>query len=266
LLGPAGEKAEMAYVNYEKEGRLAFIMLDRSDMNPINFEIVGELHDIWENYRDDDSLWVAILGSTGKNFSVGFDIEAIKQLLDDDAYSWKISSIFGEKHCGPDGRSITKPIIGIFNGSVNGGGIWLFLQCDIRITTKETYFGLGEGRLNFPVEFAGLLRRYMPMALIKEMLFTGKRFSADRFYELGIINRLVERKQLMDVAVKMAEVICESGPASIRVMKELVEYGYEMDCQSLMSFSEKKIVPVVKSEDTKEAVNCFLEKRRYSFK
>jgi enoyl-CoA hydratase/carnithine racemase len=256
----------MGYVSYEKKGRIAFIMLDRSEMNPINFEIVAEFNDIWMDFKNDDELWVAVLGSTQQNFSAGFDIGAIKKLLEEDKYSWSISSIFGEKHVGPDERSLSKPIIGAFNGIVNGGGIWLFLQSDIRIATQETYFGLGEGGLNFPVEFTALLPRYMPRVIISEMLFTGKSMSAQRFYELGIINKIVDREQLMAEAVTTAELICKSGPNAVRVMKELLEYGYEMDYRDLMTVSAKMITPVVKSKETKEAVTSFIEKRKYTFK
>jgi len=256
----------MAFVNYEKKGQIAFIMLSRSEMNPINFEMVSELNDIWEDFKHDDDICVSILGSEGKNFSVGFDIKEIRTMLEEGEYSWKVSCIFGEKHMGPDRRSVTKPIVGAFDGIVNGGGVWLFLQSDIRIATSQTFFGLGEGRLNFPVEFTGLLHRYIPSAIINEMLFTGKSINAIRFYELGIINRIVEQNQLMEEAVRMAELICESGPASIRVMKELVQNGYEMNYQDLLSLSDKLVTPVVNSEDTREAVNCFLGKRKFSFK
>lgn len=256
----------MAYVNYDKKGKIAYIMLNRSEYNPINFEMVAELDDIWREFQNDDELWVAIVGSAQKNFSAGFDIKAFKKILDEGDFSWKNSAMFGEKRLGPDGHSVTKPIVGAFNGIVNAASMWLTFQSDIRIATPQTVFGFGEGRLNVPVEFAGLLTRYMPRAILNEMLFTGKTVGAQRFYELGIINKIVEQEHLMQEALRIAEDICELGPASVRVMKQLVHFGYEMDHQGLMALSASMIVPVVNSEDTREGMNCFFEKRKPEWK
>lgn len=247
----------MSYIDYEKNGKIAYIMINRSEMNPVNYEMVDDLHSIWKDFQADDGLWVAILGSKKKNFSVGFDINEIKKILDEGKYSWAMSSMFGKKRLGPDEHSVTKPIIGIFDGHVNGVGFWLFLQSDIRIATQDTSFGLAEGRLNFPIEFSGLLSRYLPRAIINELIFTAKTIRSQRFFELGIINKIVDQENLMREAVSMAEVICESGPEAIRVMKQLVDVGYDMDYRGLMMLSANMIVDIVNTENTKEAVRSF---------
>jgi enoyl-CoA hydratase/carnithine racemase len=256
----------MGYVNYDKKGKIAFILLNRPKMNLINFEMVLELDNIWKDFEDDTNLWIAVLGSTGDNFTAGFDINEIRRMLTESDYLWKKSSMFGEKCAGPDGHSVMKPVIAILSGVVNGLGMWLTLQSDIRIATPEASFGLSEGKLNFPVEFTALLTRYMPRAVINELLFMGKNFSAQRFYDLGIINKIVEREQLMEEAVRTAETICEMGPISIRVMKQLLNHSYDMDFRSLMALTASMIVPVVNSKDTKEALTCFIEKRKPQWK
>lgn len=248
----------MSYINYEKDGKIAYIMLNRSEMNPVNYEMVDDLDSIWRSFQDDNGLWVAILGSKQKNFSVGFDINVIKKILDEGKYSWSMSSMFGKKRIGPDEHSVTKPIIGIFDGHVNGVGFWLFLQTDIRIATQGTSFGLAEGRLNFPIEFSGLLSRYLPRAIINELIFTGKIIQSQRFFDLGIINKIVDQERLMSEAVSMAKSISKSGPEAVKVMKQLVDFGYDMDYRGLMTLSENMIVPIVNTVETKEAVECFL--------
>jgi len=251
----------MQKIRYEKKGRISYVMLDISDMNPISFEVVSELHNVWEDFREDDESWVAILGSRRKNFAAGFDIKDIKKIFEQGSFSWNKSSMFGDKRLGPDGHGVTKPIIGAINGIANGAGLWLTLQTDIRIATPQTRFGLGEAMLNFPVEFAGLLTRYMPRAIINELLFTGRNIDAQRFFDLGIINQIADPEDLMKEAIKTAEGICKRGPMSVRVMKELVNHGYEMEYDRLMALTAAKVVPVVNSEDTREAIDCFLEKR-----
>jgi len=253
-------------IRYRREGRIAYIMLDISDMNPINFDAVSELHDVWDDFRRNDDAWVAILGSETANFSVGFDIRDIKKMLDAGGFSWENSCMFGNKRLGPDQHGVTKPIVAAVNGIVNGAGLWLVLQADIRIATHNTLFGLGEAKLNFPVEFSGLLTRYMPRAIVNEMLFTSRPLSAQRFYELGILNRITDKVNLMAEATGMAESICDSGPMSIETMKELVQMGYETDYQELMAVTAEKVVQVVNSQDTREAIDCFLTKRRPGWK
>jgi len=131
----------MGYVNYDKKGKIASILLNRPKMNLISFEMVVELDNIWKDFQDDTNLWVAIIGSTGDNFTAGVDIKEILKMLGEGNYLWKKSSMFGEKCAGPDGHSITKPVIAILSGVVNGLGMWLTLQSDIRIATPDTSFG-----------------------------------------------------------------------------------------------------------------------------
>ncbi len=256
----------MADVVYEKKGKIAHILLDRSNYNPINFEMAAELNEIWRDFHEDDGLWVAVIGSARKNFSAGFDIKAFKALLDKGDFSWQHSALFGDKRIGPDGYATAKPIVGAFNGVTNGASVWLVLQSDIRIATPDTVFGFGEGLINVPVEFAGFLPRYMPQSLINEMLFTGKMIKAQRFLDLGVINKIVAAEQLMKEAQETAEKICKLGPQSVRVMKKLVHQGFHSDAETLASASGSLIVPVVNSEDTKEGMTAFIEKRKPEWK
>jgi len=252
----------MKYAKYEKKDKIAYIMLDRSEYNPINFEVVAELDAVWEDFENDNELWVAILGSSQNNFSTGFDIKSFRKLLEEEGFAWKNSALFGDKRLGPDGHSVTKPIIGAFDGIVNAASMWLFFQSDIRIATPKTIFGLPEGKLNILVEFAGLMNRYAPRAIINEMLFTGNNINAQRFYELGILNRIVDKPLLIPEATKIAKNICKLGPASVRAMKQLVRWGYEMEHQEVIALSASMIVPIVNAQETKEGMDAFLEKRK----
>jgi len=250
----------MKYVKYEKKEKIAYIMLDRSEYNPINFEMVAELDAVWEDFDNDNEVWVAVLGSSQNNFSTGFDIKAFKKLIDDEGFSWKNSALFGDKRIGPDGHSVIKPIIGAFDGIVNAASMWLFFQSDIRIATARALFGLPEGKFNILVEFAGLMTQYMPKAIVNEMLFTGKNVHAQLFKELGLLNTIVEPAQLIPEATKIAESICKLGPASVRAMKKMVQCGYNMKYEELMELSASMAVSTVNSEETKKRMDAFLKK------
>ncbi|MEW6264083.1 MAG: enoyl-CoA hydratase-related protein [Thermodesulfobacteriota bacterium] len=252
----------MGLVRYEKKGGVAYILLDRSEANPINREMTVELGEIWEDFQGDPDLLVGILGTTRKNFCVGFDIKEMAGLMMQGVkYSWTDSAIFGRRPMSPDVRGVTKPVIGAFDGNVNGAGFWLFLQSDIRIATPETRFGLGEARINFPIEFVALLPRYLPRAIIGEMIYTGLPLPAQRLYDLGVVNRLTAREKLLDEAAGLAEIVRLSGPLAVEAMKRLLDWSHDAGRHSLMAFTGRLIEPVVNAEDTSEALAAFVEKR-----
>lgn len=253
----------MSKILYEKKNKIAYITLNRPEkMNAVDREMNQELDRIWKDFKKDASVWVAILSGSGGNFCGGFDIVAIQEELRVENYRWEKSSMFGEIRCSPNENDVYKPIITVLDGAVNGVGTWLALGGDIRISTEEALIGLGEARFNFPVEFSALLTRHLPLAIVNEMLFTARPIPARRLYDLGVINKLVSRDQLMPEADTLAAGICRCGPISIKVMKELIHKGLDMDYHSALSLSASMIVPVVNTEDTKEAVSAFLEKRK----
>lgn len=134
----------------------------------------------------------------------------------------------------------------------------------MRIATERSEFGLGEARFNFPVEFAALISRYIPRAIAAEMLFSLKRFKAQRLFELGIVNEIVSEDQLMITAKKVAEELIQQGPLSLRVMKELL--NFDPNYQERLRLSAERVVPIVNSDDTQEAVRAFVEKRKPEWK
>lgn len=253
----------MAKVEYEKRGEIAFITINRPKaMNALDFEMVGLMHKIWDDFNEDRDLRVAVLTGVGDHFCAGFDIMSMLERRSGDKFDWTQSAIHGDVNCNPIHHGVRKPVVAAVNGNVNGTGLWLMLSADIRIATPETSFGLGEVRLNFPVEFTALLPRFIPFALASEMLITGRNIKAQRFYDLGIINVLVEKDELMDEAKKAAKRICAGGPLAIEAMKQLIHKGYDLDYEAIMKISDEIVSPVVNSQDTKEAMEAFGEKRK----
>ncbi|MBU4564036.1 MAG: enoyl-CoA hydratase/isomerase family protein [Desulfarculus sp.] len=253
----------MSKVLYDKDGPIARITLNRPEaMNAIDFEMIQLLHDIWEDFKGDDELRVALLKSSSENFCVGFDIASIAAKLGQDKYSWDKSSMFGEVNINPIEHGVQKPIISAIAGNVNGAGLWLVLASDIRLATPKSAFGLGEVRINFPVEFTGLLSRYMPTSLASEMLYTARPVGAKRLYDLGILNAVVEAEGLQQAAEAYAKDICAGGPLAVRAMKALLQKGPDLDYQATLKLSDSLITPVVNSLDTMEGIQAFAQKRR----
>jgi enoyl-CoA hydratase/carnithine racemase len=183
---------EYEKTKYETKGNVAYITLNRPEKkNAIDWEANRELASGWKAFRDDEDLYVAILSGDGNTFCSGFDIGAMAPIIHKGEFKLlRDSAIFGygEEHMMiPSRHRITKPIVASMDGHVTGAGLILALDCDIRIATNETRFSLLEGRINFPVEFSALLPRYIPIGIANEMLLAGGTISADRAYEVGMV-------------------------------------------------------------------------------
>jgi len=253
----------MSEVIYAKKDRIAFITLNRPDnLNAINRSLANALIEIWHDFRDDKNLWVAVLSGEGKSFCAGADVKEMER----GRWEFHQSLLFGDHPIGPSNYRLWKPIIAATQGHVNGAGLWLALECDLRISTENALFGTRETRANVPALVAPFLSKHLPESVVAEMLYTAKPISAKRAYALGLINKIVTEGELLSEATSMAEAICECGPLSVWASKELAIRTRDMDYQSSLSLVEHIATPVWNSEDSVEAKQAFIEKRKPKWK
>ena len=257
-----GSKA-LPKVSYGKKGNIAYVRLNRPEkFNAIDREMNRLLHDIWVDIKQDDDVYVAIVSGEGSQFCAGFDLEVFREEVSEEDYEWRKSAMFGSLKSTPNEHEVYKPVITAVQGHVNGMGTWLMLQGDIRIAAEDTSVGLGEARLNFPVEFSGLLTRLLPLNIAAELLYTARPISAGRLHEIGVINKVVRSGELMDAAESVAADICRCGQASIRAMKELVCKGQYLSYAAVLSLTRDLAVPIVNSDETSAAIDRFLDRRK----
>ena len=253
----------MSQVLYTKEGNIAYIKLNKPEnLNAINRTMTRELAKIWVDFRDDSNLWVAIISGEGESFCVGADIKEMER----GKWQFSQSLLFGDDRIGPSNYRIWKPLIAAVHGHVLGGGLVLALECDIRITSDNALFGIPEGRVNLPFLFAAFISDYLPRAIAAELMFTGKPIDAQRAYQLELVNRVVPYDDLMSTAINMAEEICMNGPLSNWAAKELFCRCRDMDYHSALSLVEHIAPPVWNAEDSIEAKQAFIEKRKPKWK
>lgn len=253
----------MPEVLYEKKGHLAFIRLNRPEsLNAINRSLADELIKAWVDFRENKNLWVAVLSGEGKSFCAGADVKEMER----GKWEFRQSLLFGDKPIGPSNYKVWKPIISATQGHVNGAGLWLALQTDIRISADNALFGTREAIANVPALVAPFLCDYLPRGIAAEILFSAKPISAQRAYQVGLVNKIVSEGQLMTEATEMAEEICDCGPLSVWASKELFLRTRDMDYQSALSLVEKIATPVWNSEDSIEAKKAFIEKRKPQWK
>ena len=258
--------SEKEVVLYEKKEKLAYITLNRPEkLNAINREMVEKLREIWLDFRNDENLYAAVLSGSGASFCAGADVKDLGA-VERGKYKMSRSITFGEKVIGPNAYSVRKPIVGALKGKVLGAGLWLALECDIRVASDDVVLGLPEPIIGIPTIFAAFLNRHMPQAIANELLLTGGNISAQRAYEVGIVNRVVPGDQLLYEATTIAAALSNNAPLALRAMKQLVHQCWGMDFSSAVAFTETVVVPVNNSEDAEEGKKAFIEKRRPRWK
>ena len=248
-----GEKARV--VNYQKNDRVAFITLNRPDkMNALNVEAVKELRDAWLDFESDPDMRVAILTGSGRAFCTGMDLEESKQGTRADIES-----------CIPNfGVEVTKPIVGAINGWTIGAGMGLAVACDIRVMGENAKFIFPEPKIGFAAggdEFLSC----MPYAIAMELFLTGEPLDAKRAYDVGIVNRVVPSGELMNEAMKFANIIRENAPLTMKMLKMVAVTQTQSIRTAWLLMRSRYIRPQAESEDFKEGLRAFAEKRKPVF-
>ncbi|MFC1886975.1 enoyl-CoA hydratase/isomerase family protein [Thermodesulfobacteriota bacterium] len=253
----------MAVVEYEKEGRIAIMTLNRPDqLNSLSVDLREELNAAMADFRDNNDLWVAIMTGAGdRAFSAGADIKGFKPATEEETK---------EKQTAPSVSAdrIWKPFIAAIHGYCLGGGLELAMRCDIRIAADNAQLGQPEVNIGFMPGGGGTQRlpRFVPRALAAEILLVGNRIDAQEAYRIGLVNRVVPKDQLMKTAKEMAQTICERGPIGVRATKEAMIRGYDMVLEDGLALEKQLATQVRTSEDFMEGARAFKERRPPQYK
>lgn len=258
----------MAYENVKVDVRdgLLVVIIDRPKvLNALNAATVEEIYHVFAAARDDQAVKAVIVTGAGdKAFVAGADINELAQK----------SPITG-KDTSERGQFIfsfierfPKPVIAAINGFALGGGCELALACHIRIASEKAQIGLPEVTLGIIPGYGGTQRmaRLLGKGKALELICTGDRISAAEAEKIGLVNRVVPADQLMNTAEEMARKIMSRGPLAIRASIEAVMIGSEMSVQEGQFLEATLFGLLCASEDTKEGMKAFLEKRQANFK
>lgn len=245
---------ELTTVEYEKQGPIAHIRLNRPDkLNAMNDVMHAELGLVWGDLAADDDLRCAILSGNGRCFSAGADLSAGAP-TETYVYTGDYPDI---AHT----RPLYKPIIAAMHSHVIGYGMWLAMNCDIRLATADVTFWLPEPQWGIATIPSAWFPKMMPWAIAAELLLLADRVDAERAREVGIVNRIVADDELMAEAQRTAERFCELSPMAVQGMKELMVKGATLDYGQLDALTNIVQTRVMNSEDRKEGGRAFVEKR-----
>lgn len=255
-------------VTYETRGRVALITLNRPEArNAVNGDVATGLEAAIDRLEGDDEVWVGILAANTEGqerpvFSAGADLKAINS-GDAGSLNTKRGGFAGFVY-----RERRKPVIVAVDGLATAGGCEIVLASDLVVATTRAAFGLAEVKRNLIAGAGGLFRlpRAIGQAAAMEAILTGEPIPAQRAYELGLVSRLVEPGQAVDEAFRLAEQITANAPLAVYASRQVVLAASSGDDDALKRMTEEQFAGVLSSEDTKEGLTAFIEKRAPNWK
>jgi enoyl-CoA hydratase len=244
---------------------VAVVTINRpAALNALNREVLDELAAAFaELKKNSDVACVVLTGSGSKAFVAGADITEMQAL---DAVSAEHFAKLGHTILNTI-ENFPKPVIAAVNGFALGGGCELAMACDIRIAAENARFGQPEVNLGVIPGFGGTLRlaRLVGKGRAKELIFTGDMIDAQEAYRIGLANKVATAEELLAKARKMATKIASKGPVAVRLAKESVDNGLEMDLDRAGRFEAGLFGLCFATADQKEGMQAFLEKRPAKF-
>jgi enoyl-CoA hydratase len=256
---------EYKNIRLKYEENIATLTFNRPDvLNALNTETLTETLDALQELGKNHEVRILILTGAGKAFVAGADISEISSKTPEDARRY---SELGHTLVNTI-QHMDKPVIAAINGYALGGGTEIALGCDIRLASENARFGLPETTVGVIPGWGGTQRaaRLIGTALAKELIFTGEIISAQHALKIGLINRVVPHESLMDVTMDMARKISQQGQIALSHAKRVINEGVDKPFQEGCRMEIDAFVSCFRTEDQKEGMKAFIEKRKPNFK
>ncbi len=251
-------------VTYEQRGRVGLITLNRPDArNAVNGDVAAGLEAAVDRMESDADVWVGVLaantdGQERPVFCAGADLKAIN--------SGNAAALNTAKggFAGFVYRERTKPVVVAVDGLATAGGCEIVLAADLVVASTRSAFGLAEVKRNLIAGAGGLFRlpRAIGQSAAMEVILTGEPLPAERAYQLGLVNRLVEPGQSVEAALELAGKICAAAPLAVWASRKVVLAAAYEDDETLKRMTNEEFAKILGSEDTKEGLTAFIEKRQ----
>jgi enoyl-CoA hydratase len=240
----------------ERRDGVLLITLNRPDArNAVNKALAEGLAAALDALDADDDVTVGVITGAGKGFSAGMDLKAFVT----GERPWVADRGFA----GIVQRSARKPLIAAIEGFAMAGGLEIALACDLIVAARDARLGIPEVKRSL-VAAAGALRRLpqrVPLGVAMELALTGDPISAERGYEIGLVNRVTEPGGAVDAALELAAAIARNGPLALDATKEVLYRQVDWDEAGFWREQGEIVEPVLRSEDAREGAVAFSEKR-----
>lgn len=228
-------------------------------LNALDNDLLSELDKAIDYIKQLEDVRVLIITGEGKSFVAGADIAQMSTMntIEAKAFGEFGSRVFRKIELLPI------PVIAAINGYALGGGCELALACDIRIASSKAKIGQLEVGLGITPGFSGTQRlpRLVGEGKAKELIYTARAIDAAEALSIGLINQISEPEKLMDATINMAKTIAKKAPIAIRLSKESIENGRELDIESAIKVENNLFAICFATKDQKEGMKAFLQKK-----
>lgn len=247
-----------------KEGAVGVITLNRPEaLNALNTTMVGELIQALDENEKDDGVRCIVLTGSEKSFSAGADIKEMSGMT-------AVRMVMSE-HFFPLWDRVgrySKPIVAALSGFVLGGGLELAMSCDILVASETVQLGQPEIDIGIMPGGGGTQRLTRAVGKYKsmEMILTGKRIGADEAKALGLVSRVVPKEAYLTEAMKVANEVTMKSPVAVKLAKMAINRAFEMGLGPGLDFEREVFYTLFASEDQKEGMNAFMQRRKPEFK
>jgi enoyl-CoA hydratase len=250
-------------VDYDVHGNVLVMTINRPEAkNAVNGAVAAGIEGGIDRLEEDDDLWIGVLAAAGDVFCAGADLKEINS--GNAAALMTPRGGFG----GIVYRERRKPIIAAVDGLATAGGCEIVLSCDLVVASTRGAFGLAEVKRNLVAGAGGLFRlpRALPPNVAMEAILTATPIPAERAHQFGMVNRLTDPGAALDGALALAAEITENAPVAVWESRGVAKAAVATGEAELKKMTDQAFGAVLSSEDTKEGLSAFIEKRKPEWK
>jgi enoyl-CoA hydratase len=247
----------------ERDEPVAVVLLNRPDaLNALSDELMGALVEALEELDRDDAVRCIVLGGSDRAFAAGADIGQLAQTSSIEMYSQRRVDHWDQI------RALRTPLVAAVSGFCLGGGCELAMACDLIVASETAKFGQPESGLGLIPGAGGTQRltRAVGKAVAMDVILSGRFLSADEALRAGLVARVVAKEAWLAEAKRVARDIAAKGQVATRLAKEAVDRAFEGPLTLGVEYERRLLYLALASDDAKEGLTAFLEKRRPEFK
>lgn len=245
------------------QGHVAVVTMTRAPVNAMSPDMYRQVARLFDQLSDRDDVRAIVLASGCKVFSAGADLKARREAVKGPGDGWELLRLAREAFYAI--KDCRKPVIAALNGAALGAGFGLAAHCDIMVAAETASVGLPEIDVGLMGGGTVLLRLFSP-STTRRMMFTGHRLSGAELYRLGVVEACVPPEDLLETAMSIAREIASKSPLAIRISKETINAIEEMPARESYRYEQNRTAEMSGSDDAREAVAAFMEKRAPIFK
>lgn len=260
----------MIDILFQSQENIAVITFNRPEvLNAFKRSMFQQLLDMLDTIANDNSIRAALITGNGRAFSAGIDLEELSHLFDGSTVAEQARAELDEmQELTRRMVNLRKPIISAINGVAVGVGAEIAIASDIRIAAESAYFQFAEVKRGI-FETNGVMHRLprlIGMGRAAHVMMTGERISAQSAYETGLITKVTSTETIIQEGMDIAHTLASNAPISVRLIKEVLQQSYDLDLESVMQLETEGTLECFASEDMREGVKAFVEKRAPIYK